>query len=95
MKGGERMEAIALAKEITCLLEERRKKEVRGDMTLDEIISMMDNDKPEDVLASIPPDKMRDIPSEICKLLTKNGLSFQQAELLLAVAKSRLRKAKI
>ena len=48
MKGGERMEAIALAKEITCLLEERRKKEVRGDMTLDEIISMMDNDKPED-----------------------------------------------
>lgn len=81
-----------------CTLDRGSEHSVKGgerDMTLDEIIAMMNNDKTEDVLASIPPDKMRDIPNEICKLLTKNGLSFQQAELLLAVAKSRLRRVKI
>lgn len=63
--------------------------------TLEEIIAKIDNDKPEIILTSIPADKRKHIPDEICKLLINNGLSFQQAEMLLAVAKSRLRKAKI
>lgn len=63
--------------------------------TLEEIIAKVDDDKPELVLTSIPADKRKSIPDEICKLLINNGLSFQQAEMLLAVAKSRLRKAKI
>lgn len=52
-------------------------------------------DRPEIVLSSIPTDKLRDIPNDICKLLLKNDLSFQQAEMLLDVAKGRLRRAKI
>lgn len=63
--------------------------------TLEDIIAKVDDDKPELILASIPNDKMRDIPSKICELLINNGLSVQQAEMLLAVAKGRLRKAKI
>ena len=63
--------------------------------TLEEIIAKIDDDKPEIILTSIPADKRKNIPDEICKLLINNGLSFQQAEMLLAVAKSRLRKAKI
>lgn len=64
-------------------------------MTLEEAIDKVENNRAEDVLASIPSDKLSSIPNEICRLLTNNGLSFQQAEILLAVAKSRLRKAKI
>lgn len=52
-------------------------------------------DSPTKVLESIPHDKRNRIPNEICKMLTENGLSFQQAEMLLEVAKSRLRRAKI
>ncbi len=63
--------------------------------TLEEIVAKIDDDKPEIILTSIPADKRKNIPDEICKLLINNGLSFQQAEMLLAVAKSRLRKAKI
>lgn len=63
--------------------------------TLEDIIAKVDDGKPELILASIPNDKMRDIPNKICELLINNGLSFQQAEMLLAVAKYRLRKAKI
>ena len=63
-------------------------------MTLEEIIAATNDEQPEKNLASIPADKLRDIPNEICNLLTKN-LSLQQAEMLLAVAKSRLRRAKI
>ena len=61
--------------------------------TLEEIIAQMDDNELETALASIPHDKLGDIPNEICKLLTGNGLSSQQAEILLAVAKSRLRRA--
>ena len=63
--------------------------------TLEEIVAKIDDDKPEIILTSIPADKRKNIPDEICKLLINNGLSFQQAEMLLAVAKSRIRKAKI
>lgn len=63
--------------------------------TLEEIIAKTEDDQPELILASIPKDKLRNIPNKICELLINNGLSFQQAEMLLAVAKSRLRKAKI
>lgn len=64
-------------------------------MTMDEAIARMDADNLEALWASISEDKRNSIPNEICKMLINNGLSFQQAELLLAVAKSRLRKAKI
>ena len=70
-------------------------KKVSEVATLEEIVAKIDDDKPEIILTSIPADKRKNIPDEICKLLINNGLSFQQAEMLLAVAKSRLRKAKI
>jgi len=63
--------------------------------TLEEMIAKLDNNTPETILASIPSDKLQSIPSEICELLINNGLSFQQAEMLLSVAKNRLRKVKI
>lgn len=63
-------------------------------MTTEEVIAKVEQDsQPEKVLISIPEDKRKRIPDEICKILTGNGLSLQQAELLLAIAKSRLRKA--
>lgn len=52
-------------------------------------------DSPEKILMSIPSEKLQRIPTQICELLVNNGLSFQQAEMLLTVAKSRLRRAKI
>lgn len=70
-------------------------KEVSEMATEEEVIAKINDDKPELILASIPEDKLRSIPNKICELLINNGLSFQQAEMLLAVAKSRLRKAKI
>ena len=42
--------------------------------TLEEIIAKVDDDKPELVLTSIPADKRKHIPDEICKLLINNGL---------------------
>ena len=63
-------------------------------MTMEEVIAKVEQDsQPEKVLISIPEDKRKRIPDEICKLLMGNGLSLQQAEMLLAIAKSRLRKA--
>lgn len=63
--------------------------------SLAEVIAIANNETPASTLASIPADKLKTIPNEICKLLVNNGLSFQQAELLLEVAKGRLRRAKI
>ena len=63
-------------------------------MTMEEVIAKVEQDsQPEKVLISIPEDKRKRIPDEICKFLMGNGLSLQQAEMLLAIAKSRLRKA--
>lgn len=62
---------------------------------VNEITELAFEDSPTKVLESIPHDKLSKIPNEICKMLTGNGLSFQQAEMLLEVAKSRLRRAKI
>lgn len=63
-------------------------------MTMEEAIAKVEQDsQPEKVLISIPEDKRKRIPDEICKILMGNGLSLQQAEMLLAIAKSRLRKA--
>lgn len=63
-------------------------------MTIEEVIAKVEQDsQPEKVLISIPEDKRKRIPDEICKILMGNGLSLQQAEMLLAIAKSRLRKA--
>ena len=63
-------------------------------MTMEEVIAKVEQDsQPEKVLISIPEDKRKRIPDEICKVLMGNGLSLQQAEMLLAIAKSRLRKA--
>lgn len=62
---------------------------------LEAIARVEQENDPERILASIPADKLREIPNEICKLLVNNGLSFQQAEMLLTVAKARLRQAKI
>lgn len=65
-------------------------------MNIDEAIQKIEGgNDPGKVLSSIPSDKLRDIPNDICKLLIGNGLTFQQAELLLEVAKTRLRMAKI
>ena len=61
-------------------------------MTMEEVIAKVEQDsQPEKVLISIPEDKRKRIPDEICKILMGNGLSLQQAEMLLAIAKSRLR----
>lgn len=63
-------------------------------MTMEEVIAKVEQDsQPEKVLISIPEDKRKRIPDEICKILMGNGLSLQQAEMLLAITKSRLRKA--
>lgn len=63
-------------------------------MTMEEVIAKVEQDsQPEKVLISIPEDKRKRIPDEICKILMGNGLSLQQAEMLLDIAKSRLRKA--
>lgn len=63
-------------------------------MAMEEVIAKVEQDsQPEKVLISIPEDKRKRIPDEICKILMGNGLSLQQAEMLLAIAKSRLRKA--
>ena len=64
-------------------------------MTWEEAVSVANDDKPENILASIPHDKLRDIPTEICSLLIKKDLSLQQAEMLLDVAKGRLHRVKI
>lgn len=63
--------------------------------SLEEIVAAVNEDQPELILTTIAPEKLHRIPNEICKLLTKNGLSFRQAELLLDIAKGRLRKAMI
>lgn len=63
-------------------------------MTTEEVIAKVEQDShPEKVLISIPEDKRKRIPDEICNILMGKGLSLQQAEMLLAIAKSRLRKA--
>ncbi len=63
--------------------------------SLAEVIAIVNGDTAEKILASIPYEKLRDIPDELCRLLINNDLSFQQAELLLEVAKGRLRRARI
>lgn len=76
--------------------EEVKQTRLRGGegMTMEEVIAKVEQDsQPEKVLISIPEDKRKRIPDEICKILMGNGLSLQQAEMLLAIAKSRLRKA--
>ncbi len=63
--------------------------------SLTEVIAIVNGDTAEKILASIPYEKLRDIPDELCRLLINNDLSFQQAELLLEVAKGRLRRVRI
>lgn len=62
---------------------------------LQKVVAAANEESPEKIWAGIPREKRNSIPNEICKLLTNSGLSFQQAELLLEVAKGRLRWAKI
>ena len=63
--------------------------------TMEKAVALANEESPSKVLASIPRDKQTSIPNEICSLLTGNDLSFQQAEMLLEVAKGRLRRVKI
>jgi hypothetical protein len=63
--------------------------------TMEKAVALANEESPSKVLASIPRDKLISIPNEICSLLTGNDLSFQQAEMLLEVAKGRLRRVKI
>lgn len=58
---------------------------------LEKAVAAINKEQPEQILAGIPTEKLKTIPNEICGLLVNNGLSFQQAELLLEVAKGRLR----
>jgi hypothetical protein len=77
-----------------CLQGQHKWKTGGEGMTMEEVIAKVEQDsQPEKVLISIPEDKRKRIPDEICKILMGNGLSLQQAEMLLAIAKSRLRKA--
>ena len=62
---------------------------------LEKAVAAINKEQPEQILAGIPTEKLKTIPNEICGLLVNNGLSFQQAELLLEVAKGRLLRAKI
>ena len=64
-------------------------------LTLAEVVAIANEESPAKILSSIPSDKLEKLPNEICCLLIDNGLSFQQAEMLLEVAKGRLRRAKI
>ena len=63
--------------------------------TMEKAVALANEESPSKVLASIPRDKLISIPNEICSLLTGNDLSFQQAEMLLELAKGRLRRVKI
>ena len=62
---------------------------------LQKVVAAANEENPEKIWAGIPHEKRESIPNEICKLLVNNDLSFQQAELLLEVAKGRLRWLKI
>ena len=73
----------------------RKEEEITVNEALKLAVDMANDERPDLVLSSIPSEKLRDVPNEICKLLANNGLSFQQAEMLLEVAKGRLRRAKI
>lgn len=64
-------------------------------LTLAEVVAIANEESPAKILASIPNEKLETLPNEICCLLMRNDLSFQQAEMLLEVAKGRLRRAKI
>ncbi len=64
-------------------------------MTIEEMAASVEFVKPEDAYRMIPTKQRETILNEICKLLVGRNLSFQQAELLLELAKRRLRKAKI
>ena len=64
-------------------------------LTTAEAVAIANEASPAKILASIPRDKLEKLPNEICCLLMDNGLSFQQAEMLLEVSKGRLRRAKI
>ena len=59
------------------------------------VVAAVNDENPEKIWAGIPREKRELLPNEICKLLMNNDLSFQQAELLLEVAKGRLRRSKI
>ncbi len=59
------------------------------------VAALTGDNTPEKVLASIPATERNEIPRQICKLLAGRGLSFQQAEMLLEVAKGRLRWTEI
>lgn len=65
------------------------------DPILAEVVAVANEENPRKILASIPKDKLDLLPTEICKVLMGNDLSFQQAEFLLEVAKGRLRRLKI
>lgn len=66
-----------------------------NELSLAEVVAIANEETPAKILSSIPSEKLEKLPNEICCLLTNNDLSFQQAELLLEVAKGRLRRAKI
>ena len=62
---------------------------------LQKVVAAVNEENPEKIWAGIPREMRECLPNEICKLLVNNDLSFQQAELLLEVAKGRLRWLKI
>ena len=61
-------------------------------LTLKQVQKMMLEDQPETVFLRIPEDKRQRIPNEIYRILTRDGLSFRQMEVLLDIVGRRLRK---
>lgn len=61
-------------------------------LNLNQAIERITESSPVEVLASIPADKIRELPEKICVALKGNGLTLRQAEVLLDVAKSRLKE---
>ena len=63
-------------------------------MGFDEAIKILERgDDSESVINSIPGDLLNRVPGEICEILKGRGLSLQQAEVILAIAKGRLRRS--
>lgn len=61
-------------------------------LTLKQVQKMMLEVQPETVFLRIPEDKRQRIPDEIYRILTRDGLSFRQMEVLLDIVGRRLRK---
>jgi len=65
-------------------------------MTHDEFMRFVSGENsPEKIYESIPVELREKVPCDICKELTGYELTFQQAELLLDIAKCRLKRLRI